>query len=276
LTEIEPGPLDEAETASLAAHVAGRELDPDLAACLYRETEGNPLFVVEIVRSGLPVGDQEPEAGEWETACWPEPLPARMKAALMARLAQLSPPARELAGVAATIGREFTSTVLARASDSDEDTLVRALDELWQRRIVREQGADGYDFSHDKLRQAAYASLSIARQRLLHRRVAQALEIVYAGDLDAVSARVAAHHERAGQPEQAVLYYQRAAELAQRIYATEEAVQYYRRALALLEAAPPGKSRGDWQQVMSAKLHEGLSSALALNGRHDEARAGHQ
>jgi DNA-binding SARP family transcriptional activator len=248
LTEIELGPLDEAETASLAANVSGRELDPDLAACLYRETEGSPLFVVEIVRSGLPVGDQEPEAGEWETVCWPEPLPARMKAALMARLAQLSPSAHELAGLAATIGREFTSAVLAQASDLGEDILVRALDELWQRRIVCEQGADGYDFSHDKLRQAAYAGLSTARQRLLHRRVAQALEIVYASDLDAVSARVAAHYERAGQPEQAILYYQRAAEMARRIYAAEEAVRYYRRALALLETAPPGKSRGVWRQ----------------------------
>ncbi len=237
LTEIKLGLLDEADTAALAANLVRQELDPDLAACLYRETEGSPLFVVEIVRSGLPVGDQDPEPGEWETVCWPEPLPSRVKAALMARLAQLSPPARELAGVAATIGREFTFAVLARASDSDEDTLVRALDELWQRRIVREQGAEAYDFGHDKLRQAAYATLSAARRRLLHRKVAQALEAVYAGDLEAVSAQVAAHYEHAGQPEQAIPYYQRAAEVARRIYANEEAVRYERRALALLETA---------------------------------------
>ncbi len=275
LTEIELGPLDEAETASLAENVAGRGLDPDLAACLYRETEGIPLFVVEIGRSGLPVGDQEPEPGEWETVCWPEPLPPRVKAAFMARLAQLSPPTRELAGVAATIGREFTFAVLAQVSDSDEDTLVRALDELWQRRIVREQGTDAYDFSHDKLRQAAYASLSAARQRLLHRRVAEALEAVYAGDLDSVSAQVAAHYERAGQPEQAIPYYQRAAERAQQIYVSEEAIRYYQRALALLDAAPPGKSKGDWRQEMATKLHEGLGSVLELSGWHDEARDDH-
>jgi predicted ATPase len=276
LTEIELGPLDEAETTSLTANVASRELDPDLAACLYRETEGIPLFVVEIVRSGVPVGDQEPEPGEWETVCWPEPLPPRVKAAFTARLAQVSPPARQLAGVAATIGREFTFAVLAQVSDSDEDTLVRALDELWQRRIVREQGTDAYDFSHDKLRQAAYASLSVARQRLLHRRVAEALEAVYAGDLDSVSGQVAVHYERASQPERAIPYYQRAAEVARRIYANEEAIRYYRQALALLETAPPGESRGDWRQEMSTKLHEGLGSVLELNGWHDEARDDHQ
>jgi len=276
LTEIELGTLDEAETVSLTANVAGGELDPDLAACLYRETEGIPLFVMEIVRSGLPVGDQEPEAGEWETVCWPEPLPARVKAALMARLAQLSPPTRELAGVAATIGREFTFTVLARASELDEDTLVRALDELWQRRIVREQGADAYDFSHDKFREAAYASLSAARQRLLHRRVAQALEAVYADDLDPVSAQVAAHYERASLPEQATLYYQRAAEAAQRIYDNEESVRYFRRALALLEAAPLDESREDWRQEMATKLHESLGGVLEPNDWHDKARDNYQ
>ena len=81
-----------------------------------------------------------------------------MRSVLEARLAQLSPPARELAGLAATIGREFSFELLAKASGCDEDALVRELDELWQRRIVREHGADAYDFSHDKLREVAYAA----------------------------------------------------------------------------------------------------------------------
>ena len=72
---------------------------------------------------------------------------ARVHAVIAARLAQLSALARELAGLAATIGRAFTFEVLARASDYDEDRLVRGLDELWQRRLVREQGASAYDFS---------------------------------------------------------------------------------------------------------------------------------
>jgi predicted ATPase len=141
-----------------------------------------------------------------------------MQAAIEVRLAQLSAPAHELVELAATVGRQFNFAVLARASDLDEGTLVRALDELWQRRIVREQGTDAYDFSHDKLREVAYAGLSGARQRWLHRRVAQALEEAYAGDLDPVSAQVAAHYERAGQPEQAIPYYQRAAGVVRRIY----------------------------------------------------------
>jgi DNA-binding SARP family transcriptional activator len=240
LTEIELSPLDEAGTAALTAKVAGQELDPDLTACLYRETEGNPLFVVETVRMGLLAGASEPGAGDEETGavCLPRPLPSRMQAAIEARLAQLSAPAHELVELAATVGRQFNFAVLARASDLDEGTLVRALDELWQRRIVREQGADDYDFSHDKLREVAYAGLSGARQRWLHRRVAQALEEAYAGDLDTVSAQVAAHYERAGQPEQAIPYYQRAAGVARRIYGNEAAIPYSEQAQALIETDP--------------------------------------
>ena len=64
--------------------------------------------------------------------------------------------------------------MLSRASGAQEEALVRGLDELWQRRIVREQGADAYDFSHEKLRQEVLASLSTVHRRLLHRHVAEA------------------------------------------------------------------------------------------------------
>ena len=100
----------------------------------------------------------------------------KVQAAIETRLAQLSEPARELVGVAATIGRAFTTDVLADAGEADEDALVRGLDELWRRRIVREQGADAYDFSHDKIREVAYLALSPARRRHHHLRVARALE----------------------------------------------------------------------------------------------------
>src|SRR5437016_4738531 len=131
-------------------------------------------------------------------------LPPTIQTVLAARFAQLSPFARELANVAAVIGREFAFSVLARASGESEDTVVRGLDELWQRRLVREQGtgtAETYDFSHDKLREQVYTSLSPTYRRLLHRRVAEAFKAVYVQDQDAVSGEIAAHYERAGLPD---------------------------------------------------------------------------
>lgn len=250
---VELGPLGAADTATLAGHAAGRALAPPLAARLYRETEGNPLFVVECVRAGLHDAAPGPELAG---------LPPRVQAVVGARLAQLSPPARDLVGLAATVGREFTFAVLRLASDVDEDSLVRALDELWQRRIVREQGPDGYDFAHDLLREAAYAGLSSARRRLLHRRVAEALVEVHSGEPGPFAAQVAAHYEQANLAEPAAAWYRRAAVAARRIFANAEALRCLERALALL---PEGSAD-------VAAVQEERGDVLQLTARNDEAR----
>ncbi len=280
MTEVALGPLNTTETASLAEHIAGRQLDPALTSGLYHETEGNPLFVVEMVRART----LEEHAGEQYAGEKPLPLltlpastlPPTVQTVLAARLSHLSPFAREVAGVAAVIGREFPFTVLARASAGDEDALVRGLDELWQRRIVREQGGDAYDFSHDKLREEAYTSLSIAHRRLLHRRVAESLAEVYATDLDSVSGQIAAHYERAGLPEQAIPYYQRAGEVAGRIYANAEAITAFQRAAALLEAGSPGSAWQEKQWKAAARVYESLGDVFEVIGRYQETRQAYQ
>jgi hypothetical protein len=166
-----------------------------------------------------------------------------VQAVIESRLAQLSEAARELIGVAATIGREFTSDVLGYALEADEDTLVRGLDELWQRRIVREQGADSYDFSHDRIREVVYEALSPVRRRHHHLRIAEALTRHAARDPGAVSGQVAGHYERAGVADRAVTWYERAAEAAQGLHANAEAVRLLYRALDLLSGVPASPER---------------------------------
>ena len=73
---------------------------------------------------------------------------------------------------------------------------------------------EGYDFSHDLLREAAYGQVSPPKRWLLHRRLAQALELLHADDTDAVSAQLAEQYARGGRPGQAVAYYRRAADVA--------------------------------------------------------------
>ena len=280
VTEIALGPLNTTETASLAEHIAGRQLDPDQTSGLYHETEGNPLFVVEMVRARTleeHTGKQRAEKKPLPLLTLPaSTLPPTVQTILATRLAHLSPLAREVASVAAVIGREFPFTVLARASTEDEDALVRGLDELWQRRIVREQGGDAYDFSHDKLREQAYTALSTAHRRLLHRRVAESLAEVYATDLDSVSRQIAAHYERAGLPEQAIPYYQRAGEVASRIYANAEAVTAFQQAITLLEARPRGHVLQEQQWQEAVLLYEDMGDVFEMTGQFQEARQADQ
>ncbi len=281
VTEVDLGPLDETATRTLATQVAGVEINAGTAQRLYRETEGNPLFVVETVRAGLQSAEQELRGSRAQTL--PDDslkgdagLPPKVRSVLAARLAQVSPASRELAELAAAIGREFSFKLLAKASGRDEDTLVRGLDELWQRRIVREHGADAYDFSHDKLREVAYSSMSAARRRLLHRHAAQALEMLHAAEVDPVSHQVAAHYERAGLPEQAVPYYLRAAEVARQVYANEEAIALLQRGLALFEDDGPSAGGGERSYEVAAHLWEELGDVLELKAQHEEALQAYQ
>ena len=256
LAEIELTPLDAAETADLAARAAGHPLGSDEAARLYHDTEGNPLFVVEMVRAGALCGGPAGAAGR--------ALPSRVQAVIAARLAALSASAREVLGVAAVVGREFTFAMLQRASGMGEEALVQALDELWQRRILREQGSEAYDFTHHTLRQVAYEALGAARRRLLHQCVAEALQA-----LRGPAAEVAGHYAQAGLHERAVVAYREAAQAAASVYANQEAIALYQLALGQADAAGQGGIPGE----LRVALHEGLGDVLALTAQQEGARA---
>ncbi|MGH2532664.1 MAG: ATP-binding protein [Thermomicrobiales bacterium] len=249
LTEIPIGRLSRAETAALAERLTGRQFAEPGVDQLFRETEGNPLFVVESLRAGWTSG--RPERG------WLSP---KVQTVIESRLAQLSDSARDLVGVAATIGREFTADVLAHASDGDADTLVRGLDELWRRRIVREQGTDAYDFSHDKIREVAYLALSPARRRRNHLHVALALERLHPHDPGPLSGQMAAQFEQAGAVDQAVTSYVRAAEAAQHLHANGEAIRLWDRALDLLRTLPETPERQARELAVLSALPAPLGS----------------
>ncbi len=272
LTLIELGPLTESATLALANHVAGRALDAELGPLLFQGTEGHPLFVVEMVRAGLP--DSEASVATHARARIPSTrtLPLKVRQVIQARLAQLSAPARELVGLAAVVGRAFTFDVLKHASGTDEETLVRALDELWQRRIVREQGEAAYDFSHDKIREVAYADQSSARRRWQHRQVAEALTTLYADQLDAVAEQIAGHYERAGLLEQAAQWYRQAAQTAQDLYANQDALERYERAIQLTTQLP----RTEKGNATLSQLYESCGDILDRSGQHDPARKAYE
>lgn len=228
---IDLGPLGPAATAEMAALVEGRPLAADAAARLWRETEGNPLFVLEALRAGFS-----------HTRSGRIALTPTVHAVITARLDRLSPGARRLAEVAATLGREFSTAVLATAAGREEDELTDDLDELWRHHVVHERGP-AYDFTHDRLREVTVELISPARRRALHRRAAAAIEAHHAADLDPVSARIADHYASAGLDARAVEAYERAARHARRVFALDDAIALLERALLLLEESPRGAAR---------------------------------
>ncbi|RSD08635.1 SARP family transcriptional regulator [Amycolatopsis eburnea] len=243
LAELPLRPFDAEGTARLGEAVAGHPLSEPDRALLHAATGGFPLYVVEALRTNA------------------SPPSGRLSGVLRARLEQPGPAAREVAGLAAAAGRDFTLELLTEASDLDADTVVGAVDELWRRRIVREVGG-GYDFTHDLLRDAAYQQISPPRRWLLHRRLAQGLELLHAGDTDAVAAQLAEQYARGGRPDRAVEHYRRAAAVAARTFAHAEAIRLLKEALTLVRARPPS---GDRDRAELAVLE---ALAGPLNARH--------
>ena len=92
-----------------------------------------------------------------------------------------------MAQVAACAGRAFGVEFLAAASLKDEEAVVNAVDELWQRHLVQEVSAALYDFSHEHIRTVIYNALSPVRRQLLHHRLAQALASLYAADVSPIT-----------------------------------------------------------------------------------------
>ncbi|MGA8994357.1 MAG: hypothetical protein WB441_08640, partial [Nocardioidaceae bacterium] len=224
-------PLDRAEVATLSASITGRELSPQQARLLHETTGGFPLYVIEAARAaGV---DRVTVAAD-----------DRLGSVLRLRIEQTSAEAQETAGLAAALGRDVTLDLLTEASDLDHRAVARAVDELWRCRILHELGT-GYDFGHDLLRDAAYDLVSPPRRWLLHRRLAQALELSSAGREEEVAVLLAEQYDRAGRPDKALAHYRTAAEVAAGRYAAGEAVRLHRRALDIVVAQPPGRLRDE-------------------------------
>ena len=244
LSELFLSPLEVADTARLAAAICGRPLQEADTSLLQATTGGFPLYVIEAVRSSVDLGRPD--------------LPVRdLTAVLRDRLEQATAAAREVAGLAAAVGTNFTLDLLTEASDLDADTVVGAVDELWRRRIMHEF-RDGYDFSHDLLRETAYMQVSPPKRWLLHRRIAQALELLYADNMDTVSAQLAEQYARGGRPGRAVAYYRRAADIAASRFAHAEAIRLHKEALSIVRSLPEGKDRDSQElavlEAMAAPL----------------------
>ena len=218
--------LDRAAVQELVRAHAGEDaasVDQTTDA-LYEESEGLPLYVVE----ALAMGDDARSAAVGRT----------VRALLRERLAAASEVAGQVLLAAAVIGRSFEFATVRAASGRSEAETVDALDELVRRGIVREAGvADGavrYDFAHAKLRDAAYEAASLARRRLIHGRVADALASDPRQRRDHRRlAPLARHLEAAGRETEAAAAYLEAGTAARAVFANREAVESLERSRAL-------------------------------------------
>jgi DNA-binding SARP family transcriptional activator/tetratricopeptide (TPR) repeat protein len=232
--------LSESEVARLAEATAQTAPPEQLVTELHTETDGNPLFVSEIVRLLAAEGRLEVETPGGI------PIPETIREAIGRRLSRLSGECRQVLSLGSVFGREFGLVALERVADySGIDTLLSVLDEALAARVVEEiPGVAGrLRFGHALTRDTLYSEIPATQRARLHRRAAEVLEALYQGSPDAHLAELAHHFSMAipaAAPETAREYARRAAVQAERMLAYEDAVRLYRLALEALEREGAG------------------------------------
>ena len=225
--------LAEADVTRLIALAAPAVPTMELGAAVYGETEGNPLFVGEIVR----LLAEEGRLGDPATA--PLVIPHSVREAIGRRLRHLTDACNRLLTLASVLGREFDLDALTHVSRLERGAALELLDEAMEARVVTEvPGTIGrLRFAHALIRDAAYHSMTRSRRIELHHRMGEALEILHESELEPHLAQLAHHFFEAaagGTGDKAVGYARRAAARAVALLAYEEAVRLYEMALAAL------------------------------------------
>ncbi|HEX3605442.1 MAG TPA: BREX system ATP-binding domain-containing protein, partial [Candidatus Dormibacteraeota bacterium] len=261
-------PMGCAEVGSMLTALCGHAPPAAVSAAIHEQTDGNPLFVEEVVRHLAGSGGLLDAGGRFiETAQLDRlEVPDNVRQVTSRRLRRLATPTRRMLGAAAVLGRRFGYEPLAAVCDLDEDALLDAVDDAEHAGVIRadESSPSAFRFSHELLRQTLLSSLSSDRRRLLHARAAAALEQLCAGDLDGHAGEIARHLVRAGpgaDPKRIARHLTTAGDRAREVTGDEEAVRHYRDALAIL---PDGELR------QRAPLLVRLGEALRSLRRWDE------
>jgi DNA-binding NarL/FixJ family response regulator/predicted ATPase len=263
----------------------GMEPHPAFAEAIWKRAEGNPFFVEEIVsvlaENGPLVPDETAVAGLERS-----PLPATVSEAILARVSLLEPAEVEALAAAAVIGRAVEFEDLRTVLGVSELELIDVVERIVSHQLLREEkstGPERYAFPHALMREAIYESIISRRRRLLHRRVAAALEkksVRRPARLD----ELAYHYRLGGDSERAFEYSRLAGDEAVRLRAWDDAAGHYEHALASLEQLADDTGRTAdllerlagvaWRQSRAAASRQYAEDALRIRrslSQHEEA-----
>ncbi|MBI3799401.1 MAG: hypothetical protein HY268_20845 [Deltaproteobacteria bacterium] len=269
LSQMTLSRLGRSQVEAMVERVAGgKALPAEVVQQIVAKTDGVPLFVEELTKTVLESGLLQEEADRNVGARRAVPLPtlgipATLHDALMARLDRLGP-AKEVAQLGATLGREFSYELLQAVSHLDEATLQHGLKQLVAAELVYQRGLlpqAHYLFKHALIQDTAYQSLLKSTRQQYHRQIAQVLAERFPETVETQPELVAHHYTEAGLIEQALPYWQRAGERASQRSAYVEAVAHLTRGLELLKVLPDTPERTQQELNLQTTLGPALMAA---------------
>jgi predicted ATPase/class 3 adenylate cyclase len=268
------------QVAQMVTLVAGgRQLPAELVKQVVTTTDGVPLFVEELTKMVLESGLLE--EGSHHRLDAPHArlaIPSTLHDSLMARLDRLGP-AKEIAQLAATLGREFPYALLSAVSPLDDASLRGALERLVNAELLYQRGlgsTSSYTFKHALIQQTAYESLLKSKRQQLHRAAAQALAERFPEMIEPHPELLAHHYTQAGMSAEAFQSWQRAGRRALERWANIEAVTHFRSALGALLTLPDTLERAQQELALLTQLGPALIATTgtgALETKHVYLRA---
>ena len=270
VTSLSLAHLSHRQAAALVEKVTrGRKLPPEVLEHIVTRTDGVPLYAEELTKTLLDSGALELHGDSFRLT---RPLPSlsipeSLHDSLMARLDRLSD-VKEVAHLAATLGRVFHHDLLAAVSTLDEATLARALEQLVDAELIYQRGSPPdaiYEFKHALVQDAAYNSLLRSKRLQFHKRIGEILEARFAETVASKPELLAHHFREAGLPAKAFPYAMRAGEAAAGRYAPTEARARFQGALDLAHSLPPSENASRAQIEATLKL-----ASVAQNRDHYE------
>jgi transcriptional regulator with AAA-type ATPase domain/tetratricopeptide (TPR) repeat protein len=276
-TRLTMSRLAQAETTAIAGALLGVPvLSPELQRLLDAKTDGNPFFVEEVVRSLDESGALERRGDTIGLAHPTEAIdvPDTIQDVILARLERLDSRARDTLHVASVIGREFSRHVLERVvtdagGDGSIDDRVHALltAELIQKGRVWPEVA--YVFRHALTQEVAYQDQREPQRQMLHARIGEAIELVYADRLSEHFGVLAYHFTRARQWTKALEYLLAAARQAEQSFATREALALYDEAKSAAEQQAGGIANA----ATLIAIHESKARLYFVRSDFEQSRA---
>lgn len=274
LTQLTLNRLPPKQTQDLIGQCCGpQKLSRETRETIAHRADGIPLFVEELTKSVLETlgtsRDGRPADGRSTDSVDVDlPIPATLHASLMVRLDRLGA-AKELAQLAAALGREFSHELLIAVSALEPEALDSQLARLLTAELLLRRGVGSrvkYHFKHSLIQEAAYQSLLKKERQALHERIAGVLEN-WAEETREIESEVLAHHYfEAGDVWTAVEHWLRAGKQAIERTASLEAIEHLERGLELVERLPEGKARDGLELALLTTLGPVLSNLKGFEG----------
>ncbi len=228
--------LSLAQVRAQLENIFEQPVNEGLATLIYKETEGNPFYVEEMVRALIEEKKLYRENGQlrWVNIESLE-IPQSIRDLIVRRLRRLSESALKVMRVAAVIGQRFSFEVLRAVMEVEDEVVLDAIDEALRLRLIRDVVAeDVLLFSYGKIREVLYSQISRLRRRALHRKVGQVLEAMYRSSTNQILDQLAYHYVQGEDWEKAIEYLSKAGDKAESLRADDKALNYYQQALHIL------------------------------------------